>query len=299
LALCAGVANFWHGGGLYTHYSLAWHFPEHNVALYVVVNGYGGDVKPFAVVEALSYYVADLLLGYSPWVTPSNLCTYPAPWVSANRTTVDKKVNGGYVSTDGKQGEKVRAVAGKLKEILNPQNVNIESGTQEEKVENGDQINNSGGSNNDDNNNDGNNNNNNNDGSNNNNDSNNNNNDNNDSNNNNNNDASTSNFVAFQGTYFHPLFGNFSVFLEKPEKGDLLCRIRILTGRLRPLLKPPTFGVELTGRSLRFLSKPSATTPAKNAFNVEFVKSLSGEVTAVDVHSSWAMEAPVRFQKLS
>lgn len=277
------MANYWHGGGLYTHYSLAWHFPERNVALYIVVNGYGGDVKPFAVVEALSYYVADLLLGYTPWVTPSNLCTYPAPWGSANRTKggeVDEKANGSHVRADGKEGGegKVRAVAGKLKEVLSPQNVNVDSGTQEEKVEKGDQINNDG-SNNDDKN------------------SNNNNGNNNDGSNNNNNDASTSNFAAFQGTYFHPLFGNFSVFLGD-QKSDLLCRMRVLTGRLRLLLKPPTFGVELTG-SLRFLSKPSAMAPAKNAFTVEFVRSESGEVTAVDINSSWAMEVPVRFQKLS
>lgn len=100
---------------------------------------------------------------------------------------------------------------------------------------------------------------------------------------------------SYQGLYGHPLFGNFSVILS-PTSGHLECQMNMLTGILHPL-DGHTFGVELT-KSLRFLSKPSRKSPAKNVFKVFFVESDLGEITAVDIFSKWAMEVPLRFHKM-
>ena len=100
---------------------------------------------------------------------------------------------------------------------------------------------------------------------------------------------------SYQGLYDHPLFGNFSVVLS-PTSGHLECQMNVLTGILHPL-DGHTFGVELT-KSLRFLSKPSRKSPAKNVFKVSFVESDFGEITAVDIFSKWAMEVPLRFHKM-
>ena len=100
---------------------------------------------------------------------------------------------------------------------------------------------------------------------------------------------------SYQGLYGHPLFGNFSVVLS-PTSGHLGCQMNMLAGILHPL-DGHTFGVELT-KSLRFLSKPSRKSPAKNVFKVSFVESDLGEITAVDIFSKWAMEVPLRFHKM-
>ena len=100
---------------------------------------------------------------------------------------------------------------------------------------------------------------------------------------------------SYQGLYRLPLFGNFSVSLN-PASGDLECQMNVLTGILHPL-DGHMFGVELT-KSLRFLSKPSRKSPAKNLFKVFFVESDLGEITAVDIYSNWAMEVPLRFHKM-
>ena len=312
--LGAGVTNFWHGGGLYSHYTLAWHFPERDVALYAVANGYSGDSKPFAVVESLAYYSADLLLGYQPWLDQSSVCTYPKPWASGgggsppNRTE-EGKDGGGDLNGDseeGKRGEEtvkfgregkggglksgLLGFAGQGEKFAAASSLKFAPGVEESEGEE-DRLSASSRLN----------------------------------------RRTEENTAAedrdqsrgavetadlsrvgkkgaetlaptfpvksYRGLYRLPLFGNFSVFL-KPESEQLECGMNILTGILHPLEGARhTFGVELT-QSLRFLSKPSGKSPARNAFKVAFVESDSGEITAVDVYSHWAIEVPLRFHKM-
>lgn len=321
-----GLKNFWHGGGLYTHHTLAWHFPEKDVALYAVINGYSGDSKPFAIVESLAYYAADLLLGYQPWLDEKSICFYPKPWVSdqsKNQTETDKdgtedekkeaqasgskggdlqggikeRVDGEFanadVSHDAKKQEGLQGVdLGHRKGNIFASLMNVDEKAadsqssslklarvagldHQQRAEKRDQAyqRNQGSSF---------------------------------------FSALTSNLSdsaqdsaklaapkfsvgLYEGLYRCPLFGEFSVFVS-PLSGSLECHMNVLTGILHPL-EGHTFGVELT-KSLRHLSKPSQNLPARNNFHVSFVASDSGEITAVDVHSSWSVEVPIRFQKM-
>lgn len=323
-----GLTNYWHGGGLYTHYTLAWHFPEKDVALYTVINGYSGDVKPFSVVEGLSYYAADLLLGYQPWLEEKYLCSYPQPLLKAfagnepNARKAQRKSKEKEQRREEIYGKNRKVQAGdadkakirtlrsnlptfKQSETTPGSESEAQSGQGNEGVKfrknilqqtNLSQFNFSIGTN---------------------------------------KRYSISDGIlvtsrkmqispfadrgdihfhksrykgpkrftefpllpleAYKGLYFNPLFGNFSVSLNESLK-SLQCRMRVLSGTLHPL-KSHTFGVELTG-SLRFLSKPSAAAAAKDAFLIDFLESTSGVITAVNVHSSWPMEVPLTFFRI-
>ncbi|KAL8606182.1 hypothetical protein ACOMHN_053454 [Nucella lapillus] len=248
-----GLKNFWHGGGLYSHHTLAWHFPERDAALYAVINGYSGDSRPFSVVESLAYYAADLLLGYQPWLDSHTLCTFPSLSGSPSRSnatgenlsenrmqeTVKEAQRGGT-------NEKVRdkndqpsenVIDGKFRPnlLLVPQN-QMENGVLENVA-----------------------------------------------------------LKSYVGSYHSPLFGNFSVLLDS-KSGQLQCQMCLLTGNLH-FTQGHSFDVELTN-SLRFLSKPSKSAPARPAFRISFVESRPGEITGVDVHSKWKIEVPLRFEKM-
>lgn len=92
-----GLKNYWHGGGLYTHYGLTWTFPEKDVGLYIVVNGYSGDSQPFSIVESLAYYTADLLLGYQPWLDEQSICHFPEQWTAETNPNSQNKATGASV----------------------------------------------------------------------------------------------------------------------------------------------------------------------------------------------------------
>ncbi|XP_046569203.1 protein flp-like [Haliotis rubra] len=72
----------WHSGGIITHSSRLWLFPDKNVGIYAVVNGPQTHTKSLAL-RAIMSYAADILLGEDPWLNTSTICSYPAPWKEA------------------------------------------------------------------------------------------------------------------------------------------------------------------------------------------------------------------------
>ncbi|KAI8777816.1 beta-lactamase [Biomphalaria glabrata] len=89
-----GKMNYWHGGGLYSYYSLAWLFPETNLGFFISINGYKGcnehDEKNeancpcgsngFTIIEPLAYFIADIFNDGQSWLNTTNVCKYPHPW---------------------------------------------------------------------------------------------------------------------------------------------------------------------------------------------------------------------------
>lgn len=284
-----GLTNVWHGGGLYSHYSLAWHFPEKDVALYAVINGYSGDSRPFSVMESLAYYTADLLLGYQPWLDKNTLCTFPQLSKQSNTIAGDaSKAKVQEIDKGLQHGDEARGKNGELSKTANDKDDKIgpnllfatdgksqfagESTQEQNKAGNSviadlweadnakasrTEISKNGMKT--------------------------------------ESDRSASRLKSYLGLYRSPLFGNFSVLLDA-KSGQLQCEMNRLTGDLHHT-QGHSFDVELT-KSLRFLSKPSRSAPAHPAFSISFVESGQGEITAVDVHSSWKMEVPIRFEKM-
>ena len=257
LQCVAGLTNFWHGGGLYSHYTLAWHFPEQDVAVYIVINGYSGDARPFSVVEALAYYATDLLLGYQPWLDEQSLCTYPNPWKKTgsagpvNKTKEDSREQQLLIGAEENlQGKDAPSVLHDSK----VKNASSESWSLHLTSDADSGLSYTQGK-----------------------------------------GSVAFNTALYEGLYSLPLFGNFSVFVNQ-SSGDLSCQMNLLTGLLH-LIEGHTFGVELTN-ALRFLSKPSRNSLPHNAFKVTFVETAPSRIGAVDIHSSWAVEVPLRFQKI-
>ncbi|XP_046329452.2 putative beta-lactamase-like 1 [Haliotis rufescens] len=78
-SLYRGFKLVWHSGGIITHSSRLWLFPDKNVGIYAVVNGPQSHTKSLAL-RAIMSYAADILLGEDPWLNTSTICSYPAPW---------------------------------------------------------------------------------------------------------------------------------------------------------------------------------------------------------------------------
>ncbi|XP_076437306.1 uncharacterized protein LOC143276590 [Babylonia areolata] len=283
-----GLTNMWHGGGLYSHYTLAWHFPEKEVALYTVINGYSGNSRPFSVMESLAYYTADLLLGFEPWLDKDSLCTF-------SQLPMTSSAPGGPSRQNQSQSREAAAHDGNLGEAGDRDGGKVESkfllfvpegkakGEGGAAVQQGDSVGegaagkaggpaddsdqkgqSSGGGGGEE-------------------------------------GLPKLPLRAYEGLYGSSLFGNFSVFSSSSSSADRLqCRMNVLTGDLHPAQgqgQGHTFGVELT-QSLRFLSKPLRTAAARPAFSVTFLEGRPGEITAVDIHSKWAMEVPLRFERV-
>ncbi|KAK6173053.1 hypothetical protein SNE40_016587 [Patella caerulea] len=74
-----GYKKIWHSGGITTHSSRLWFYPENNVGVYAAVNGPQTREKIYAL-RALMSYASDMLLGEEPWLNDTTVCTFPAPW---------------------------------------------------------------------------------------------------------------------------------------------------------------------------------------------------------------------------
>ncbi|XP_076452707.1 uncharacterized protein LOC143288243 [Babylonia areolata] len=73
-----------HHPGLFPGYhSLLALFPDLGTGVFIAING--SDYKN--TVKAIFYYIADLLLGLSPWLTAETACSFPEPWLLSGADT--------------------------------------------------------------------------------------------------------------------------------------------------------------------------------------------------------------------
>jgi len=63
--------------------TIMWLIPEKNTGLFISLNGQKHSEMPMATLQALTYYVTDILLGEEPWLNASSICSFPAPFAEA------------------------------------------------------------------------------------------------------------------------------------------------------------------------------------------------------------------------
>ncbi|ESO88438.1 hypothetical protein LOTGIDRAFT_165563 [Lottia gigantea] len=92
-----GYKKIWHSGGITTHSSRLWFYPDNNVGIFAAVNGPQTREKTHAMRTIMSY-ASDILLGETPWLNYSTICTFPAPW--AERHAIKEPVTVKRVAGD-------------------------------------------------------------------------------------------------------------------------------------------------------------------------------------------------------
>lgn len=65
--------------------SLIWLFPDQQIGIYASVNGPATAQEPGYALDTILYYVSDILLGETPWISQGTVCTYPSPWVNSSQ----------------------------------------------------------------------------------------------------------------------------------------------------------------------------------------------------------------------
>ncbi|XP_046552079.1 uncharacterized protein LOC124261767 [Haliotis rubra] len=78
-----GRQNIWHAGGLHSYNSLLWLFPDSDIGLHISINGptTSNSKSPMSMLLSALYYVADIVLGETPWLDKQTGCTFPKPWL--------------------------------------------------------------------------------------------------------------------------------------------------------------------------------------------------------------------------
>ena len=83
LVCFSGYRKLYHTGGISTYSSLLQIFPDLKSGIFLSTSGPGGQSSGIAA-RLIGHYVADRLLGETPWLNESTACTYPAPWHPAH-----------------------------------------------------------------------------------------------------------------------------------------------------------------------------------------------------------------------
>lgn len=78
-----------HSGEQFGYDCLVTLYPEMNIGIYTNINGPGGE-PAFISNQLLHYYISDLLLGLEPWLTKTNIVTFPEPWKSRDAYFIPK-----------------------------------------------------------------------------------------------------------------------------------------------------------------------------------------------------------------
>ena len=75
-----GFRNIWHSGGLASYRTMLWTFPDTKNGLFASINGppIGMDAYLHRIVSF--YFMADHLLGLTPWLNETTACSFPEPW---------------------------------------------------------------------------------------------------------------------------------------------------------------------------------------------------------------------------
>lgn len=230
--------------------------PEKEIGLYISINGYSGDSKPFSIVESLVYYTADLLLGYQPWLDQKSICYYPSYWTNSNKQSSKHKMNEEFMTVSKLEVVLSKKHANPVELVTTgvghkQEHVSVKPVSEDDKRLSSPSEAQSFPR-----------------------------------------TLSALPVYSYAGVYFNPLFGNLT-FFAGVTCNCLQSKMNMLSGILHPV-RNHTFDVELT-ESLRFLSKPSKQMPPQAAFKVDFTVDSNGEVSGVDVHSGWSMEVPIHF----
>lgn len=109
--LFTGYKIIWHSGGIFAYITIIGFFPDLNLGIFVSTNGPGND-GPRLVTSQLLFFIADLVLGETPWQQGINTCNFPQPWV--NETSPPPRENnivpGGFPEPEnfvGKYGNRI------------------------------------------------------------------------------------------------------------------------------------------------------------------------------------------------
>ncbi|KAH3843705.1 hypothetical protein DPMN_117234, partial [Dreissena polymorpha] len=75
-----GYKKVWHSGTVISYKTLAWMFPELRIGILGTSNGPAIDVQQADALTTILYHIIDRLLGFTPWINVTNVCTFPKPW---------------------------------------------------------------------------------------------------------------------------------------------------------------------------------------------------------------------------
>lgn len=84
--MLTGYSKIWHSGGIVTFSSRLWLLPGVDAGLFVATNGPQTSQKAQAL-TVITSMAADLLLGESPWLNSSTICTFPFPWTKNSHSS--------------------------------------------------------------------------------------------------------------------------------------------------------------------------------------------------------------------
>ncbi|CAG5127508.1 unnamed protein product [Candidula unifasciata] len=73
-----GYRKVYHTGGVVTHFSRLWLYPDIKAGIYINVNGPREKNNKHSLLESLMYFVSDLLLNEEPWLKKDAVCQHIA-----------------------------------------------------------------------------------------------------------------------------------------------------------------------------------------------------------------------------
>ena len=76
-----GFRNVWHSGGLYSYKTMLWTFPDMNTGLFTSISGPASGMDDYFHRIVSFYFMADHVLGLTPWLNKTTACSFPEPWV--------------------------------------------------------------------------------------------------------------------------------------------------------------------------------------------------------------------------
>lgn len=111
-----GDIDFLHGGSMFSYYSVVVMDPTTQTGLALTVNGLNPTILSYDLYP-LAYFLKDILLGQTPWLNVTTICSYPAPWLpSSQRTPPKQNVQEKYMgSTKEFMGKFGHALYGQVK----------------------------------------------------------------------------------------------------------------------------------------------------------------------------------------
>lgn len=87
-----------HSGGTIGHSSYVFAYPDDNVGIFFSGIGDAGAIN---TIEYLAHmFIADLYLGYEPWLNIANSCTFPCTWVPCTEERSTSSSDGGADDED-------------------------------------------------------------------------------------------------------------------------------------------------------------------------------------------------------
>ncbi|KAH9509965.1 hypothetical protein Btru_044742 [Bulinus truncatus] len=73
----------WHASSVHGFTSIMWLVPEKSVGVFLSVNGQKYTDNPLGIIQMMTYFITDLMLGHDPWINETTACTFPEPFVKS------------------------------------------------------------------------------------------------------------------------------------------------------------------------------------------------------------------------